>query len=57
MEQTHRATPKARKAPAPKRPSILDPDFIYVEAVKTDVQATWRRFGWTPLPAKREGAK
>lgn len=32
---------------------ITHPDFQYRDSAKTDVTATWRRFGWTPLP-KRE---
>lgn len=27
---------------------ILDPDFKYVPAAATDIQATWRKFGWRP---------
>lgn len=39
MNTTHQ--PRAR---------ILDPDFVYVPAAATDVQATWRRVaGWKPL--------
>ena len=28
---------------------ILDPKFKYVSAAETDIQATWRKFGWRPL--------
>lgn len=28
---------------------ILDPKFKYVSAAATDIQATWRKFGWRPL--------
>lgn len=27
---------------------LLDPGFPYVHSSKTDVQKTWRRFGWVP---------
>ena len=30
------------------RISILNPKFVYVPAAQTDVQRTWRKFGWMP---------
>lgn len=27
---------------------VTDPDFKYVPQAKTDVQETWKRFGWVP---------
>lgn len=42
------------KKPKPQTGGLLDPKFKYVPAVATDVQATWRRFGWKPLEKKNE---
>jgi hypothetical protein len=36
------------------RPSILNKDFRYYNSSDTDVQRTWRRFGWTPLEKRSE---
>ena len=38
------------------RPNITDPDFRWTGPANTDVQATWRRFGWTP-PSERKDDK
>lgn len=27
---------------------LTDPNFIYHNSSDTDVQRTWRKFGWTP---------
>lgn len=29
--------------------TLFDPNFKYYCAADTDVQRTWKRFGWTPL--------
>lgn len=28
---------------------ILDPNFKYTPAAATNIQATWRKFGWRPV--------
>lgn len=37
-----------KRNPKWEPPSLLDPTFEYRKAVQTDVQKTWRRFGWIP---------
>ena len=32
--------------------SILDQSFKYVSCIATDVDKTWRRFGWCPTSAE-----
>jgi len=49
VEQQHREQTEVR-------PSILDKSFKYHCAADTDVQRTWRRFGWTPLEKRDESS-
>lgn len=38
-----------RRGAKPKpQAQCLNPDWAYYPACDTDVQRTWRRFGWTP---------
>jgi hypothetical protein len=39
--------------PATGRLTAFPPRFEYVKAVNTDVQATWRRHGWTAPDPRR----
>jgi len=32
---------------------LTDPKWVYVPALKTDVQTTWRKFGWIPHAEKK----
>lgn len=45
-----------QQAPQTQRPNLLNPEFEYVPHTKTDVQATWRRFGWEPPCPRRQQA-
>ena len=42
----------------PKVPAYLltDPEFVWIPAAQTDVQRTWRKFGWVP-PSELKGSK
>ena len=35
-------------------PLTDDPNFVYVPSASTDVQKTWRKFGWKPLEELRQ---
>lgn len=39
---------KAMLAQDKQRARLLDPQWRYVPAAETDVQATFKRFGWVP---------
>lgn len=39
-------------APAKPQSGLMDPKFQYRPAANTNVQETWKRFGWTPLSQK-----
>jgi hypothetical protein len=40
----------------PTKP-LTDPRFEYRNAAATDVQTTWRRFGWQPLSKEKQDDK
>lgn len=46
-KQSLKVVDKESKISSPA-PSLLDPKFKYIPHAATDVQATWKRFGWTP---------
>lgn len=51
---------KELKEKTKMRAPILDPSFKYTMSSATDVQATWRKYGWVPpseLKAHNEKAK
>jgi hypothetical protein len=52
MKQTKQESTKKKREPV--RPSILDPNFKYINAAATDVTQTWRRFGWKPTGEKHD---
>lgn len=49
-----KAVKQEHRAQTEYRPSILDKSFKYYCAADTDVQRTWRRFGWTPVEKQNE---
>ena len=48
-------TPNAKRT-TPTIP-VGHPEYVWRGAVDTDVQRTWRRFGWTPISAKKSDDK
>jgi len=32
---------------------LMDPNFKYIPAASTDVQQTWRKYGWIPSAEKK----
>jgi hypothetical protein len=37
--------------------SILDRSFVYTHHTATNVENTWRRFGWQPISEKERAEK
>ena len=35
---------------------LTDPEFKYIPQAQTDVQATWKKFGWVP-PERKDYAR
>lgn len=50
----HASSPLADCIPTSSR--LVDPDFEYRNHTQTDVQATWRRFGWRPTDPRQQAA-
>lgn len=36
---------------------LFDPSFVYTPAAATDVQRTWRKYGWIPPSVLREAER
>lgn len=45
---TRKPTPEEWVATQREHWGLCDPNFIYHNSSDTDVQRTWRKFGWTP---------
>ena len=44
---------KPRKARSvPEKHGLMNPNFEYTPAAATNVQNTWRKYGWKPLEQK-----
>jgi hypothetical protein len=41
--------PQAPTKPKLPCPLANDPTFVYHNSASTDIQRTWRKFGWKPL--------
>lgn len=48
-----KATEETKPKMAIPTQRVTDPDFKYVPQAKTNVQETWKRFGWVP-PVHKE---
>jgi hypothetical protein len=50
MKQASEKRKPSKRLPAVR---LTDPRFKYSNAVETDVQKTWMRFGWVPPTPRR----
>jgi hypothetical protein len=46
--------PQAPTKPRLPCPLLDDKSFVYTNSASTDVQKTWRKFGWKPLAELKE---
>jgi hypothetical protein len=49
-----KVVPQEHREQTEIRPSLLNKDFKYHCAADTDVQRTWKRFGWTSVEKRNE---
>lgn len=48
------AAEEEQRQPAKSEIPLTDNKFIYRNSSQTDVQSTWKRFGWKPVEQKYE---
>jgi hypothetical protein len=46
--------PQAPTKPRLSYPLKDDPTFVYYNSASTDIQRTWRKFGWVPIAELKE---
>jgi hypothetical protein len=53
LEAANQSTTGSTATLASQIARCMDPQWHYTHSGETDVQATWKRFGWIPSPSRR----